>query len=429
LDFPDEGHERRSDVPRLTDELDAALERAVRRRLRSDAPIGTYLSGGVDSSTVLAIARQNGASTTAFTIQQDGSGPNEAAEARSVAQQLDTPLRLCPMNPGSVAEALPEVTIAAESPVVDTSSACLLRLARDVRDAGFKVALCGEGADEALGGYSWFGVERVFGSRGPLRSLREPLRRLLFGAIASPLHGEHRGLADLGVHTAQYDFHEPLRRARSLVYGPRLNGAARFTTPLDELQLDPIKIRRWHPLHRSLYVEYRLMLPCLLLATKGDRVSMGGSVEARYPFLDEDVVDLCASLAPEYKTRGLQGKWLLRQVARRRLGASVANRPKRMLRSTRSALLLGDGRPAWVDELLSEASLARTELFDPRRVNRQRWLQTHLPAISPTRIVMDATLTAVLASQLFCHQFLGGNLCSLPTWSPPKDRRSPPVKF
>ena len=88
------------------------------------------------------------------------------------------------------------------------------------------------------------------------------------------------------------------------------------------------RITRWHPLNQSLYVGYKVMLAGLLMISKGDRIAMNASVETRYPFLDDDVIDFCAGMAPEYKLRGLTEKWILRQVAARMLPAQIANRPE-----------------------------------------------------------------------------------------------------
>ena len=95
---------------------------------------------------------------------------------------------------------------------------------------------------------------------------------------------------------------------------------------------------------------------------------MHSSVETRYPFLDDDVINFCAWLAPEYKLRGRTEKWLLRQVAAKTLPPQIANRRKTMFRASLSGTFLGPGRPAWVDQLLSPESLRATGYFDPKAV-------------------------------------------------------------
>src|SRR5690606_34780506 len=119
-------------------------------------------------------------------------------------------------------------------------------------------------------------------------------------------------------------------------------------------------IGRWHPLNQSLYVGYKVHLTGLLLHAKGDRIAMNSSVETRYPFLDDEVIDHCAAVAPEYKLRGMTDKWLLRQVAARTLPAQIANRRKTMFEASRGAVFLGPDRPDWVDQVLSPESLCAT---------------------------------------------------------------------
>src|SRR5262249_24396888 len=147
-------------------------------------------------------------------------------------------------------------------------------------------------------------------------------------------------------------------------------------------------------------------------------VAMNSSVETRYPLLDDDVIAFCASIAPEYKLRGATDKWLLRQVAARTLPPRIANRPKTMFRASRSEAFLDRGRPPWVDQLLSPESLRKTGWFDPEGVARERAAQARFLRVTPKRIIMDLSLTCVVATQLWHHIFLGAGLCDLPVWTP-----------
>jgi asparagine synthase (glutamine-hydrolysing) len=180
---------------------------------------------------------------------------------------------------------------------------------------------------------------------------------------------------------------------------------------------------RWHPLNQSLYVGYKVMLPGLLLLGKGDRVAMNSSVEARYPLLDDDVISFCASIAPEYKLRGLKDKWLLRRVAARTLPPQIANRPKTMFRASRSQAFLAPDRPRWINQLLSRESIQATGWFDPEAVARECAAQARSPRVTPKRMIMDLSLTCVVATQLWHHIFLGGGLCELPSYTAPRSRR------
>jgi asparagine synthase (glutamine-hydrolysing) len=170
LDFPAQGEERRVANPeRLVEEVQACLEGAVARRFSSDGPVATYLSGGLDSTLLLGLAAKarGGAPLTSFTIRLDESlGPGEHRRAEESAARLGARLETLAPSPAEIVAALPRAVEAAEGPIMDTANACLLLLAERVSRAGFKVALTGEGADEAMGGYVWHKVARALRGLG-----------------------------------------------------------------------------------------------------------------------------------------------------------------------------------------------------------------------------------------------------------------------
>jgi asparagine synthase (glutamine-hydrolysing) len=278
--------------------------------------------------------------------------------------------------------------------------------------------LTGEGADEALAGYAWFKTQKLRDliSVGPVVSLLRGARSLTLSSIGGGRAHRPALLGIKGMRTAQQDVYDFMGQARSLVYTPGMWHLLEGHSAYDDLDLPSDRFARWHPLNQSLYVGYKVMLAGLLLLGKGDRVAMNSSVETRYPLLDEDLISFCASIAPEYKLHGLTDKWLLRKVAARTLPPQIANRPKTMFRASRSEALFAPDRPAWVDQLLSPESLRETAWFDPAAVTRERAAQVRFPRISPKRIIMDLSLTCVVATQLWHHLFLGGGLCELPTW-------------
>jgi asparagine synthase (glutamine-hydrolysing) len=305
---------------------------------------------------------------------------------------------------------------------MDTSCAALLKLAAAVHGQGYKVALTGEGADEALAGYVWFKIQKA----------RDAIFRRPGGAVGLWLH--RRMLRSIGgdpakwpplfpmgsLRTAQQELYDILGQTRTALYSEGLWQQLDGHSPYDDLDIDRDRMDGWHPLNRSLYVGYKLMLPGLLLYSKGDRIAMHSSVETRYPFLDDDVINFCTSIAPEYKLHGLTDKWLLRRVAARTLPARIANRPKTMFRASLSKTFIGEHRPAWVDQLLSPESLRATGYFDPALVAAARHERLTRPRISPRQLGFDMHLTSVVATQLWHHTFIGGGLCDLPEWSPPE---------
>jgi asparagine synthase (glutamine-hydrolysing) len=190
--------------------------------------------------------------------------------------------------------------------------------------------------------------------------------------------------------------------------------------PYEDLQLNLDRARKWHPLNRSLYVGARVMLPGLLLASKGDRVAMNSSVETRYPFLDEEVFAFCAKLRPNLKLHRFTEKYLLRLVAERWLPKSIAWRRKVMFRAPFDAFhAVGPGSPTFVDQLLSEESLRKTGYFDPETVRHWRQHFRTLRDQSPRRVMIEMGLVGVVATQLWHHTFIDGSLAELPSWSAP----------
>jgi asparagine synthase (glutamine-hydrolysing) len=423
LDFPDAGQERRLENPApLVDELEALLRQSVERRLRGDVPVVSYISGGLDSTVVLGLSsRHRGEAVPSFTIGLDRAGPDERTASTESAQVLGSELTTVMMDRARIAETYPDLVRAAEGPVLDTSCAALLQLAAAVHQQGYKVALTGEGADEALAGYVWYKTQKVRDAVGSRigHAIPRLFRRLLLDSLGGGSERRPAELAVRGVRPAQQDLYELIGQARPVLYSRSMWDRLDGHDPYGDLDITNDRITRWHPLNQSLYVGYKVMLAGLLMISKGDRIAMNSSVETRYPFLDDDVISFCASIAPEYKLRGMNEKWLLRQVAAKTLPPQIANRRKTMFRASLSGSFLGPDRPAWVDQLLSPESLRATGFFDPKGVARQRAWQTWLPTITPRRFIYDLGLTCVVSTQLWHHIYCGGGLCDLPTWEPP----------
>ncbi len=426
LDFPDAGDERRfADVEQAVDEYEGLLRGAVKRRLLADVPVCCYISGGLDSTVLLGLSSQeNGTPLTAYTIGLDNSGPNdERGQAAESAGLVGAPLETVTMQSRDIALAYPELVRAAEGPVLDTSAGCTLRLAQAVRRGGHVVSLTGEGADEALAGYVWFKADRIVRATG--RPLNAATRWFLFSQLAGRGNTHLPWKAVHGTRPAQQFTYELMAHSRRFLYSPGMWESVGDYRPLDELLLDGDRMRKWHPLNRSLAVASEVMLPGMLLAAKGDRAQKNASTEGRFPFLDESVVDFCATIDPRLKLRGFTDKYLLRRLAARVLPKQIARRPKTMFRANFSGTFLDPNRPEWVDQLLSDESLRATGYFDPEGV-RQARDQQRASRRSFKRFVLDMGLTGAVATQLWHHTFFGGGLADLPTWDGGKSESSRP---
>jgi asparagine synthase (glutamine-hydrolysing) len=421
FDFPAEGQERKfADPNEAVEEYKSLLRGAVRRRLVGEVPICSYLSGGLDSTMLLGLgAQENGTALPSFTISLDKSGPyDERSQAEESARLLGSKLTTVRMRSEEIASNYPALIQHAEGPVLDTSAACMLQLARAVRDQGYIVSMTGEGADESLAGYIWFKIDSIARATG--RTLNASLRHVLFSWLVGRGNTRLPWGAIHGVRTAQQCTYEMMAHSRNWLYSPQMWKAIDGYSPYDELGFDSDRFRSWHPLNRSLYVANKIMLPGMLLAAKGDRAMRHASTEGRFPFLDESVTDFCTSIDPRMKLRGRTDKWLLRQAAKRVLPKQIANRPKTMFRANFSHTFLGPNRPHWVDQLLSPESITASGYFDPADVQRVRQIQHSKSRRSFRRFVLDMGLTGVISTQLWHHTFCGGGLADLPTWSPPR---------
>jgi asparagine synthase (glutamine-hydrolysing) len=420
IDFPDRGeHVRGGDEKRLVDGFEEVLLRAVEERLRADVPVVSYLSGGVDSTMVAALASHvRGEPIPTFTIRIDDPSLDETSEATLAAQHIGTTPIVVNCGPSQVLGTYPRLVRAAEAPVIDTSCTALLLLAEEVHARGYKVALTGEGADEWLAGYPWYKVDRLLSCLDwiPGLPLSQWVRRgflVLSRQPSFPWANARKTQQIAGGHNPWMDIYGLMSMGKLRFFSPWMRQELADHIPYADLGLDRERLLRWHPLHRGLYFGIRVHLPGLLLAAKGDRVAMHSSVETRYPYLDEDVFDYLARLHPRWKLRRLRDKYLLRRLAERWLPRSIARRHKAMFRAPLDSFH-AENAPPFVDQLLSEEALRKTGYFDPQAVAHWRRAYQGLRAGSTTRLSVEMGLAGVLSTQLWHHTFLGGDLADLP---------------
>lgn len=415
IDFPDRGQERDGDPAVLANEFEQALMASVEKRLRADVPVVSYLSGGVDSSVVVAMASKAlGRPIPTFTIGIQAEGLNEESEAALVAKQVGSKSIVVPFGGGDVMATYPELVRAAEYPVVDTACAALLTLAKSVHQNGYKVALTGEGSDEWLAGYPWFKIHRLV---SPLDSipgipLGQMIRRLGLRVMRLPRFSWKvvRRTADaVGGYNGWLDVYGLMSMSRLMFFSEEMREAVGDHVPYEDLQLDTARMARWHPLNRALALGARVMLNGMLLAAKGDRVAMNSSVETRYPFLDDGVIGFLAGIHPKWKLRGLRDKYLLRLMAERWVPKQIAWRRKAMFRAPMDAFHL-EGAPEFVESLLSPDSLRATGYFDVDAVQHWRSRLPTLRAGSAKRTAIEMGLVGVTATQLWHQTFIDANV-------------------
>jgi asparagine synthase (glutamine-hydrolysing) len=361
-------------VPELESELDRLLRTVVRQRMVADVPLGAFLSGGIDSSTVVALMQvQSPRPVRTFTIGFSEASYDEAFHASRVAKHFGTEhteFRLTPAETLAVIPKLPEVW---DEPFADESQVPTLLLSRLARQH-VTVALSGDGGDECFGGYARHfmpaRLAAVFGL--PLTSRRfvasalqmlSPARWQLL-LRASPLPGGLRPtLSGANLHRFAHLLGAADEREfydQAITFDPEPVTPAPPTTSSD--LIPPLRDAIGRLLYRDM-VDY---LPGDILV-KLDRASMAASLEARCPFLDHRMVEFAWRLPTSVKVRGGQGKWLLRRVLRRYLPKALFERPKQGFNVPIGAWLRGPLRD-WAQELLEARRIRRDGFLDARRV-------------------------------------------------------------
>ena len=421
LPLPATGDARADDeqaIDQWAEELRVALDRSVRLRLQSDVPVGTYLSGGLDSSvlTHLAAHAWNGRLKT-FSVAFDDPMFDESWYQERMARAVDTDHHVVRCTGRELGAVFPDVVRHAEAPVVRTAAAPLYLLSERARAEGIKVVLVGEGADEILLGYHLYKAVRarewLAGGRASMSD--EPLLRRILSfdpyyhpalveeAAARPaelylrLSGAAQG--SFGVHELRWSH---MAEAKGL-YADAMREALADSDPRDDLRLAlPAGFETLPPMRRAQLLDVHTLLSGYLLAAQGDRMSMSHSVEARVPFLDHHLIELLARVPDSAKLRALDEKHLLKRALGDRLPTEIAQREKAAYTAPAWSAF-SSPMPEYVDEVLSPRAVEAAGCFDPGAVARLREACRLDPAS-----VSDyfSAFVAVLSTQLLDRQFV-----------------------
>ncbi len=388
---------------------------AVKIRLRADVPVGAYLSGGIDSSTIAAIVRNYTASRLdTFSIAFRDPQFDESEYQRRMAEFLGTEHQVVFITPADIGGCFPEVIWHTETPVLRTAPAPMFLLSRLVRDRHFKVVLTGEGADEFLAGYDLFKEAKVrrFCARQPHSKWRPLLFKRLYPDIAKLSTNTSSFLSaffsDSADNADAPDFSHAIRwrnsgRTRRFFADDVARAAAKGYPGARNAIRYPAEFMSWGPLERGQYLESTILLSQYLLSSQGDRMAMAHSVEGRFPFLDHRVVEFCNRLPANLKLRGLTEKYLLKKVGQEWLPREIWQRPKRPYRAPIHRSFFNNTTPDYVHDLLSPESLRAAGFFKPQAVGQLvRKIQQGVP-VGETD---DMALAGIISTQLVHRQFV-----------------------
>ncbi len=357
----------------------AMFDATALRMLRADVPVGSYLSGGLDSSYVAALGRDaKGDRFRTFSLRFDDAEYDETTYQRLMSQRLGTEHAEVLVSRADIAKNFADVVWYAERPLLRTAPAPLYLLSKLVRESGTKVVLTGEGADEVFAGYDLFreGKVRRFWSRQPHSKLRPRLLERLYPylqrspvsqrAITQQFFG--RGLDQAGkpgfAHGPRWESVGALQRLFVPAFRDGLDVVARLVDRL------PPEFSTWTPLAQDQYLEMRTLLSGYLLSSQGDRMLMGNSVEGRFPFLDKNVVQLASTLPDAYKLKVLDEKHVLKRAAEGKIAPEILQRKKQPYRAPDGIAFTGAGLPEELEQAMGPAALEEAGIFEPASVAR-----------------------------------------------------------
>lgn len=349
-------------------QLEALLRECVKQHLMSDVPFGAFLSGGVDSSTIVALMSQflnEPVKTYSVGFEGDGEAFSELPYARLVARKFQTDHHEVIIRPSHLVELAEKVVWHLDQPLAENATLANYMVA-ELASRDVKMVLTGEGGDELFAGYARYSGERF----SPLfRSIPQAVKSLALAA-GSRLPGLRRQ------KLALFALSQPDEITRFVNWFPLFNSemkqsllSADLRESLSRYDADHIfaehlsRTDAVEPLNRMLYVDTKLWLPDLLLA-RGDKMSMAVSLEARVPLLDHKLVEFAAALPQNLKLKNWTRKYLLKKVSRAWLPSEILNRKKQGFPMPTSSWLRREAH-SFMRDVLSPSTVRRRGLFHP----------------------------------------------------------------
>jgi asparagine synthase (glutamine-hydrolysing) len=410
---------------RITEDLLTLLLDATSIRLRSDVPVGAYLSGGLDSTVIAALTHHLvGDRLRTFSVSFQDAEFDESVYQQEASAFLHTQHSNIACGYEDIASIFPQVIRHTEQPVLRTAPGPMFLLSKLVKDNGFKVVLTGEGADEILGGYDIFKETKIRHFWG--KNLESQWRPLLLKRLYPYMQGIQRQsptylkkffhvtTQDLGSpffsHLPRWELTAKLKMFFSTAVRAEMQNAA----ALSELeQALPSSYSHWTAFNQAEYLEAVYLLPGYILSSQGDRMAMANSVEGRYPFLDYRVVEFAAKLPTNLKMKVLDQKYLLKQAIGGLIPPSIRKRYKQPYRAP-------DGKSFFsstnhLADLLSPEQIERDGVFDSQAVSA---LVAKFKSGRATSVKDNMALVGILSTQILLQQFINHKQRGPSTWNP-----------
>jgi len=367
-----------------TEELTSLLRDSVRLRLRSDVPVGTYLSGGIDSSVITALTSScNRERFKTFSVAFEDSDYDESIFQKEMVKQIGSEHSSITISYDDVDNNFMNSVYHFERPVFRTAPVPLYLLSNCVRENNIKVVLTGEASDEIFFGYDSFKELKLlnFWSKIPGSKLRPQLIKRLYPHLHHYSDPQQFGLMKMYYEGFLEQFDNELvslniRVANNSVLQRYFNKEYVKESGNDQViekvrSILPQQYYTWSFLRKNQYLEMNTLLSGYLLSSQGDRMSLSHGIEGRYPFLDHRLIETVFSYPDEYKLKGFSQKHILREAFRGLIPDSIIDRPKLPYQAPDLKAFIQNGTTSeLVKEFLSPGKIAEYGIFDQKMVTR-----------------------------------------------------------
>lgn len=402
------------DFDRTAGDIEELLCKAVQKRLIGDVKVYAYMSGGLDSSLITSIiASRYDSSVEAFSISFEDEFLDESMYQKIVCDYLGIRQNTVLFKNSEIPNLIKKIIWHTETPLLRAGPIPLFMLSEHVNKNNAKVVLSGEGSDELFGGYDIFKEVKIKNliRRHPDSALKQQLFRKInqfvdarfISASAGGLNYFYMHGCDGGLLDSHYT------RWRQFVFFERffsedikaIKNKIGYPDYYKSLELELVQgIGDWTDIQKSQYLEIETFLSRYLLSSQGDRISMANSVEVRFPFLDDDLVEYCMSLNDRFKIKALNEKYIVKKIAEKYLPTELIKRKKFPYRASLDVRKILSNQ--YINYLLSEEGLNKYGLFDSKKISGfiKSTTLKEVPNERETMLVMG-----VMTLQILCDIF------------------------
>jgi len=403
--------------PDAVEQLGELLRDAVRIRLRADVEVAAYLSGGLDSSSTVAMIKEiEPGILNTFSIGFEDPNFDETSYQNEAVRFLDTRHRSITCTSEEISNSFPRVVWHSETPITRTAPAPMYLLSGLVRKNNIKVVITGEGADEMLAGYDIFKEAKIrrFWAKQPDSTLRPGLLTKLYPYLPQMKQANPAILKmfyGYKLEEIQNPFYSHLLRWNNSNHIKKhFSGTTKSELDgysiLDDLELKlPGDFGLWDYLEKAQWLETSIFMSGYLLSSQGDRMAMANSVEGRYPFLDYRVIEFCNSLPGDFKLHSLDEKYILKQLMKNKIPESILKRSKQAYRAPIKSAFVSEKPAEYVSEMLTQGAFERTGIFDYNSISG---LIQKIEKTGNSSEVDDMVLASVISTHLLHDLFVEG---------------------